>query len=302
MAVDDGSTPRALASRWRALQAAGIAWLVPYPGPRRWTSQLLAWVTLTPAAADVPGVAAELAADPTVLSVDIDHSGAILAAVITPTYDDLGRWLGRRPERVPSPQVDIATHLHTSLSRWRLGALPGDDRRVSDIPTPVGARPGDAAVRELVAALAPDPRAPVPALAAVLGSTERTVRRQLAAALRDGDVAITVEVVGAAVGRPVSARWWLRAARPAALARVLVGEPDVRWVASVVSRIGGATTLAGVWLPTREAMHGLVARVAQACPDASTEATSLTWQAPKHLGWRLDPTSGRRVEYVPLAI
>jgi DNA-binding Lrp family transcriptional regulator len=300
--VDDGSTPRALAGRWRALQESGVAWLAPHPGPRWWAGHLLAWVTLTPAAADVPGVAGELAEDPTVLSVDVDHSGAVLAAVALPTYDDLGTWLGRRPARVPSPQVDIATHLHTSLSRWRVGALPGDDSRATDIPTPVGQRPSDTVVRDLIAALAPDPRAPIPALADILGRQERTVRRQLGAMLRDGDVAIAVELVGAAVGRPISAHWWLRAARPAALARALVGEPDVRSVVSVVSRIGGATTLASASLPSREAMHQLVARVAQACPDAVTEAISMTWRAYKRLGWTVDPVSGRRLAYVPLDI
>jgi DNA-binding Lrp family transcriptional regulator len=298
----DGSTARAVAARWAALRDARIAWQAAYPGPPWWVTHWLAWVTVSTTPTDVASVVADLAADGQVMSLDLDYGASAVATVVAATPDALGEWLAHGPMRRPADRVDIATHLHTSASRWRIGALPGDDARATDLPETADARPPhDDQVRDILAALAPDPRAPVATLAEILGQPPRTVGRRLGRMLRSGDIRIRVEHPQAAVGLPLGVHWWLRAPHPEALADVLVADRAVRWVASVVPRVGSATTLAAAWLPNPEAVHQMVVRVARACPAAETVRLSMTWQPVKRLGWRVDG-AGRCLDLVPLAI
>ncbi len=300
--LGDGSTARAVAARWAALRGDRVAWQAAYPGPPWWVTHWLAWVTVSTTPRDVAGVVDDLAGDGQVMSLDLDYGGSAVATVIAPSPHALGEWLAHGPLRRPVDRVDIATHLHTSASRWRIGALPGDDARATDMPDTAEARPAhDDQVRAMLAALAPDPRAPVTELAETLGQPPRTVARWLARMLRSGDIRIRVEHPQTAVGLPIGVHWWLRAPHPDVLAGVLVAERAVRWVASVVPRVGSASTLAAAWLPAPEAVHDLVVRVGLACPEAETVRLSMTWRPVKRLGWRVD-SAGRCLDLVPLAI
>jgi hypothetical protein len=292
------------AARWRALTRARVAWQAVYPGPRWWRRgrHQLAWVEITPAAADLDQAVHDLARTRRVLSLDVDLDGTVLAALAAADYRTAGRPL--LPGVPPARGTHLATDLYSSASRWRTGALPTDSSRGEGPPLDApGAGPADDRIRSLGGALGPDPRRPVTDIAAACRVSHTTATRWLDHALTGGDLGIRVEVTPDAVARPVGAHWWLRAPDidHDHLVDVLLAQTDVRWVAGVVSPTG-ATVLAAVWTHDLPATRHLAARVAARCPTATTVRLAITARPAKRLGWLLDPDTGRRGDYVPLDI
>lgn len=298
--VGEGVTPLTVARRWRALSASGVAWLTAYPDRRFWDRHTLGWIEMAPPLGDIPPIVDALVDVGRVPSVDV-HPGGVLASVLAADLYDLGQWLRTGPLRLPVAETHLAVRQHTRASWWRVGALPPDTFDTG-VPEPSGPPPPDDWVRQMLAALAPDPRRPVAKLAADLKKNESWVRRWLTSMLADGDLDIRCEVVPAAVGRQVGLHWWLRAPDPEALANVLIAQPGVRWVIDVVSTTG-ATTLTAAWLPDVHAIHTLTARVAGRYPDAETVRLVLDMMPAKRLGWVVSRSAPHtRVRYVPLDI
>jgi hypothetical protein len=259
----------------------------------------LAWVEQDVPAADLDAAVAELSLTGRVLSLNIELDRSVLAAVAAPGYQDLGRPL---LSGLPPPRTShLATELHSTVSKWRIGALPDDGH--PSFTSGSGVAPPDQRIRALLAALGPDPRRPVTDIADACQISYMTASRWLAHALTGGDLGIRIDVAPEAAARPVGLHWWLRApdSDHDALIAALMDQPDVRWVAGVLSTTG-ATVFAAAWTHDLLSARHLTARVAARCPTALTVRQVVTLQPVKRLGWLVDPVTGRRGDYVPLDV
>jgi hypothetical protein len=290
------------ATRWHALHQTRLAWAAVYLGPRWWRTHHLAWVEQDVPAADRDAVVAELSATGRVLSLNVDlDADGVLAAIAVADYRTAGRPL---LDGLPRPRAThLATELHSTVSRWRIGALPEDGRHSGTSPDTPGTGPPDERIRTLLAALGPDPRRPVTDIADTCQISYMTASRWLAHALAGGDLGIRIDVAPEVAVRPVGLHWWLRAPDHDhdALIAALLTQPDVRWVAGVLSTTG-ATVFAAAWTHDLLSARHLTARVAARCPTALTVRQVVTLQPVKRLGWLVDPATGRRGDYVPLDV
>lgn len=290
------------ATRWHALYEARLAWAAVYLGPRWWRTHQLAWVEQDVPAADLDAAVAELSATRRVLSLNIELDGSLLAAVALRSYQDAARPL--IPD-LPRPRAThLAAELHSTVSRWRIGAL-ADDGTDSAAPGDAapGAAPPDDRIRALLGVLGPNPRQSVSDIAAALEVPYVTTSRWLAHALTGGDLGVRIDVTPAAAGRPVGLHWWLRAPdhHHDQLVDALLTQSDIRWVAGVLSTTG-ATVFAAAWTRDLATAQRLTGRVADRCPTADTVRKVVTLQPVKRLGWLVDPDTGRRGDYVPLDV
>jgi DNA-binding Lrp family transcriptional regulator len=291
------------ATRWRALYEARLAWATVYLGPRWWRTHQLAWVEQDVPAADLDAAVVELSATRRVLSLNVDlDAGGLLAAIAVADYRTAGRPL---LSGLTKPRAShLATELHSTVSRWRIGALP-DDSRNSESPSlrNPGAGPPEERVRTLAAVLGPDPRRPVTDIADACHVSYMTASRWLTHALAEGDLGIRIDVAPEVAVRPVGLHWWLRApdSDHDALVSALLAQSDVRWVAGVLSTTG-ATVFAAAWTHDLAAARQLTARVADRCPTALTVRQVVTLQPVKRLGWLVDRETGRRGDYISLEV
>lgn len=311
LAQQVGVTAAEVEERWGALVAAGVAWLVVYPARRWWHGHQVGWVEAELPPGDPDGVVAQLTDDGTVLSVDVDVGGAgVLAAIAAVDHTTIGQALFSGRWSAPSVAY-LATELHSPASRWVVaddGVVPGGGS---------GARARlatDDRVRAVLAALGPDPRRPDREVAAECGISPAAIGRVIRELMVTEQLAIRCDVTPAAIGRPVGMHWLLSVppgADEQRLVEVLLSQPDVRWVASVITtprqlpRVGrgrvGGRVLAALWLRDLEAAHRLTALVAARCPRASTVRQEVVDRSVKRLGAVLDP-AGRRDGYVPLTV
>jgi DNA-binding Lrp family transcriptional regulator len=300
LAVRLGTRACRLSTRWDQLVTAGLAWEVIYPSRRWWHTHQLAFVEVPVTPATAGAVAAEVASDPSVLSVDAGPD-AILASIAGRDYTSIGQHL--LTGRIHGTTIHWAVQLHTNASFWRTGALPGVGA-AAGVPVQ-GGFPNEARVRQVLRVLGPDPRLPAQQLAAACGVSDWTARVWIQRMLAAEDVSIRCEVVPTAAGRPVAMHWWLRVSdedTPALVDLLLRRQRQhVRWVVSVDGTTD-ATMLAALSLPTLQAAHDLHALVARVVPRAVTVRRMYLLRPIKRAGWLIDPATGRRGGYVPLDV
>nr|WP_158693799.1 Lrp/AsnC family transcriptional regulator [Streptantibioticus cattleyicolor] len=212
-----GITPGTAARRWRRLVASGHAWVSSVPGPRLAMTFGVCEIEVRPGRADEVGRA--LAALPQVASVYLTSGEyAVHAMVFAGDMASLGALLLDEVPRVAGA-VRARTHVGTgwfSGTRWRLGAIDGDQRR-----SVTGAEAGqdqrlaerslvfDAPERELYLALQHDGRAGYQDLARTLGVPEHQVRRRMASLVRRGMLAFRTDFTRGEGGWPAELALWL---------------------------------------------------------------------------------------------
>ncbi|MFR9794922.1 Lrp/AsnC family transcriptional regulator [Streptomyces sp. MS06] len=300
-----GVDPSTAARRWARLSEAGNAWFSCYPTGLEGVPLIVAFVEVDCAPGRLYEVAAELAGDPHVFTVEHVTGGRNL--VLTCAFGslaELARYTGMRVGTLPgvaASRTQIATALHTEGSRWRLDRLSGGGRGG---PVRVAGRtePGRSAVRrddqELVQVLAEDVRQSVADLARRTGLSPTTVRRRLRRLEDSGALVFRCEVARSLSGWPVSVSLWC-AAPPGETARITAHVSGMREIRLCASLSGPHNLLLAAWLRSIDDIHAFESRLVASVPELRVADRAVTLWPVKLAGHLLDPT-GRRLGSVPL--
>ncbi|WP_244885554.1 Lrp/AsnC family transcriptional regulator [Amycolatopsis vancoresmycina] len=292
------------ARRWDALVERGDAWLTAYAGGELTTQLALAFVAIDCEPGAVSGVAAALAADVHVATVEyVAGPCDLLVHVVAASLRELGAHVAGRVAAVPGVtrvRTALSPRMFTEGSRWRVRAIsPGQREALSAKPArnraPVRF---DAADRALILALGADARASAAALAGDLGVGATTVRRRLDALLGRGAIRIRCEIARSVSPAPVTVTLWLRVPpdKLETTARSLAMVPEVRMCAALS---GAANLMLVVWLPASHDVLALEAGLAAKLPWLEVADRAVTLRSVKLMGRLLDP-AGRGTGRVPL--
>ncbi|WP_051940182.1 Lrp/AsnC family transcriptional regulator [Phaeacidiphilus oryzae] len=302
--------PTTAARRWARLTSAGLAWMSCYPAQVEGQPLPSAFIEIDCRPGRIGEVAAELAGDCNVLSLE-QQTGRrdLLVNAVFLDQAQLGRYLSLRLGRLPGvagARAELTLVLHTNASRWRLDRL--GDRRLAALarrrprPAPTSEhRPiGSVLQRDLplVRALGLDPRQPVARLAERTGLSPATVRRRLDALDADEAVIYRCDVARGRSGWPVSVSLWCSAppARAARDAEALSRFRETRMCAEVTGR---SNILLTAWLRSIEELPGFEARIGGSCPELTVDDKAVTvW--PMKLGGQLLDPRGRGLGAIPL--
>lgn len=298
----DAST---VARHWARLHERGAAWVTAQP--LTGTDSTLAFVEISVEPGRSLDVAAELAADPQAMTIDV-AAGArdLLVTAVCPDLVSLADYLLERIARVPHVarvQSHILVRAYTEASRWRLRVLsPGQERQLLETvatPSPAaGGRPtGDFDLR-LIAALSQDGRMSPGALAAAVGSSESTVRRRLNALVGSGALKLRCELARGLTEWPVSSWFFLRVPsdRIDDAGHVLARVPEVR---AVLAAAGPFNLLVAVWLRSVADGQLFETQLMRRLPRVEVVDRSVVMRPFKLLGRLLDP-HGFAIGVVPL--
>ena len=205
-----------VARHWDALVERGDAWLTAYVGGELSARLALAFVEIDCEPGAALRVAARLAKDVHVATVEyVAGPCDLLVHVVAPTLRELGAHVLDHVATVPGvtrARTTLSSRMFTEGSRWRVRAIsPGQREALSAKPAKNRAplRFGDAD-RALILALGADARASAAALAAELGVGATTVRRRLDALLGRGAIRVRCEIARSASTAPVKVTLWLQ--------------------------------------------------------------------------------------------
>ncbi|MDQ7806224.1 Lrp/AsnC family transcriptional regulator [Amycolatopsis sp. A133] len=292
------------ARRWDALVERGDAWLTAYAGGELIAQLVLAFVEIDCAPGAVFSVAAALASDVHVATVEyVAGPGDLLVHVVAPSLRELGAHVAGRVAAVPGVtrvRTTVSPRMFTEGSRWRVRAIsPGQREALSAKPARNRAPLRfDAADRALVLALGVDARTSAAALAAGLGIGATTVRRRLEGLLGRGAIRVRCEIARSVSPAPVTVTWWLRVPpdKLETTARSLAMVPEVRMCAALT---GAANLMLVAWLPAQHDAPALEAGLAAKLPWLEITGRAVTLRSVKLMGRLLDP-AGRGTGRVPL--
>ncbi|MFF8596277.1 Lrp/AsnC family transcriptional regulator [Streptomyces sp. NPDC015220] len=297
--------PSTAARRWGRLSAAGHAWFSCYPVSIEGLPLIVAFIEIDCVPGRLYEVAAELAADPHVFTVEHVTGGRdLVLTCVFGSLAELARYTGMRVGALPgvaAGRTQIATALHTEGSRWRLDRPAAAPRRGA-VRVAVGAEPGRSAVRReeqgLVRALADDARQSVADLARRTGLSPTTVRRRLRRLEESRALVFRCEVARGLSGWPVSVSLWC-AAPPAETARITAHVSAMREIRLCASLSGPHNLLFAAWLRSIDDLHAFESRLVAPFPELTVADRAVTLWPVKLAGHLLDP-SGRRLGSVPL--
>lgn len=290
------------ARRWSRLTRAGLAWLTCYPTALPGAHPIVAMIEVDCARGRTHEVAAELAEDPHLFTIEHVTGGRdLLITALFGGQAELARYLGFRLGALPgvaATRTQLATTLHAEGSRWRLDRPGGGEAHGGAvIPGRGSLTPEDL---RLIKALGDDVRQSAASLAAATGLSQTTVRRRLARLDRDGSIAYRCEVARSRSGWPVSVTFWgaVPARRVGEVTARLAGLRETRMC---VSLSGPHNILFTVWLRSVDDLPAFEASLAGHSPDlVVTDRTIALWIL-KFAGRLLDP-EGRHLRAVPLAL
>lgn len=295
------------ARRWNRLTEAGHAWLSCYTVAVGPTVPIIAFIEVDCAAGSLHDVAAEIADDPHLITIDhVTGARDLILTAAFPHQAMLARYVGFRLDTLPgvaATRTQIATAVHAEGSRWRLDRLDPDgrDALTKDRPHPTprrGLPTPDAIDTELYLLLAEDCRQPAARLAARTGLSPTTVRRRLDRMHRQDSLVYRCEVARYLSGWPVSVTMW-GIAPPGETARIaanLIGMRETRLCASLS---GPHNLLLTVWLRSAEDIAAFEARLGARFPELTIADRAVTLWPLKLAGQILDP-QGRHLRGVPV--
>ncbi|MBW0273046.1 AsnC family transcriptional regulator [Nocardia sp. MH4] len=297
----DGSTA---ARRWARLHSEGLAWLTCYPLSIDGVSPILAVIEIDCAPGRLHEVAAELALDVNLVTVELTTGARDL--MITAAFFDhasLARYVTFRLGAlagVVTTRSQVVTTSFTEGSRWRLDrtrmahtALSAQTQR----RTP-GYGSIHAADIPLVTELSRDCRQSVTTLAERTGMSPTTVRRRLARLDHDNAIAYRCEVARFASGWPLSVTFWAATplARAAEIGHAIAAMRETRMCYSMT---GPRNLIFNVWLRTMADMPAFEARLTEAMPDLAIADRSMAlW--PLKIGATLLDPHGRYLRHIPI--
>ncbi|WP_410610751.1 Lrp/AsnC family transcriptional regulator [Amycolatopsis sp. lyj-109] len=293
-----------VARRWDALVERGDAWLTAYAGGELIEQLVLAFVTIDCEPGAAFSVAAALAADVHVATVEyVAGPGDLLAHVVAPSVRELGAHVAGRVAAVPGVtrlRTTLSPRIFTEGSRWRVRAIsPGQREALAAKPARQRAPLRfDAADRALILALGADARASAATLAGSLGVGATTVRRRLDGLLGRGAIRVRCEIARSVSPAPVTVTLWLRVPpdKLETTARSLAMVPEVRMCAALT---GAANLMLVLWLPSSHDVLAVEARLAAKLPWLEVVDRAVTLRSVKLMGRLLD-FAGRGTGRVPL--
>ncbi|WP_460308281.1 Lrp/AsnC family transcriptional regulator [Actinocorallia aurea] len=285
------------ARRWSRLTREGLAWLACYPTSLPGAQPLVAMIEIDCVRGRMHEVAAELAEDPHLFTIEHVTGGRdLMLTAIFGSQAQLTRYIGFRLGGMPgvgATRTQLATTLHAEGSRWRLdrhgqgpGAIPGRGTLTADD-------------LDLIKALDEDVRQSAAALSARTGLSQTTVRRRLARLEREKSIAYRCEVAHSRSGWPVSVSFWGRvpARKVGEVTARIAGLRETRLCASLS---GAHNLLFTAWLRSIDDIPAFEASLAEHSPDlVVTDRAIALWKL-KFAGRLLDP-QGRLLRSVPLA-
>ncbi|MET9111691.1 Lrp/AsnC family transcriptional regulator [Streptomyces zhihengii] len=299
------------ARRWARLTETGLAWLSCHPAAGPGLAPVVAFIEIDCAPPLLRDVAARVAADPHVFTVE--HVTGSRDLLVTAAFADqagLARYLGFRLgalEGVRATRSQIATALHVEGSHWRLDRLAEHRRTLLMDPVPADRAPAGPAARApdpadlaLFTALSEDCRLPAAQLAERTGLSPTTVRRRLARMQSERALVFRCEVARFLSGWPVSVTLWC-AAPPGdvpAVSAQLAGMRETRLCASLS---GPHNLMVAVWLRSIEDIRTFETRLAARFPELLVADRAIALWPLKLGGHILDP-HGRHVRAVPVAL
>ncbi|MFC4945164.1 Lrp/AsnC family transcriptional regulator [Pseudonocardia sp. GCM10023141] len=281
--------------RWTRLVEEGTAWLTADPGTPRGDRMWVAFVEVDCARGQVDAAAAVLALHPAIVSVQIvSGSCDLLLTVFIADLAALSTVLIEAIARVPGVLASrryLATQIHRDGSRWQRGTLDAAQRhmlRDTTRTTATGPLLGDDELRALVHALAPDCRASISDLSALLGVSRATARRRLETALAHRQLVIRCDVSGVISGAPLAVV--LRAAVPpdelVPIARAIAALPETRLAAGVTG--GPSNLLLAFWVRDERGMQQVEATLAGRFPQLRVADRAVRLRDVKRIGRLFD--------------
>ncbi|MEU8237731.1 Lrp/AsnC family transcriptional regulator [Actinoplanes missouriensis] len=293
------------ARRWNRLFRSGHAWISCMPAQFALQSVVLAVIEVDCVAGRLPEVAAGLADDVNI--VTLEHVTGARDLLIQAAFVDhvqLGRYLSLRLGMLPgvaASRTQIALTVHIEGSRWRLDRLSDEARQSLVEGRPTTVRPGhvlgDEDVR-LMQVLSEDPRQPAVRIAERTGLSPTTVRRRLDRLDAERSLAYRCEVARYVSGYPISVSIWctLPAGDTGRVVSKLSGMRETRFCATLS---GSANLILVVWLRSVQEVAAFEARLAVQVPELRIIDRAVALWVMKLGGHLLDPL-GRKLRTVPL--
>jgi DNA-binding Lrp family transcriptional regulator len=293
------------ARRWQHLTSGGKVWMSAYPAGTVAARLALAFVQVECASARPLEIAAALAADPHVPTVEyVAGPCHLLVHVVAVDLPAVADYVVHRVASLPGvvgTRTLVSARLFSDGSRWQVRAISPEQRealatRVKQPPPPVVRF--DNLDRELLLLLGEDGRASYAAIAERLGVSASTVRRRIDLALASGSVRLRCEVARSMSPAPVTMMLWVRVPpdRLEPTARALATLPEVRMCAA----IGGAANLLVVaWLRMSADSVTLESSLVTQLPWLEIIDRAVTLRTIKLMGRLLDE-AGRSRSRVPL--
>ncbi|MEV6350476.1 Lrp/AsnC family transcriptional regulator [Actinoplanes sp. NPDC051851] len=298
----DAST---VARRWGRLRRSGLAWLSCLPAQMAIPSAVLAVIEVDCVAGRLPEVAAGLADDANIVTLEhVTGSRDLLIQAAFTDHAQLARYLSFRLgmlRGVAASRTQIAVTVHIEGSRWRLDRLSEPSRKLLTEGRPVATgspRPFGAEDLRIMHALSDDPRQSAVRIAERTGLSPTTVRRRLERLDTDRSIVYRAEVARYVSGFPISVSLW-GTLPPGETGRVvgrLSGMRETRFCASLS---GPANLLLVVWLRSVQEIAAFEARLGAQLPELTVIDRSIALWVMKLGGHLLDPL-GRNLRTVPL--
>ncbi|MGA4542063.1 Lrp/AsnC family transcriptional regulator [Uniformispora flossi] len=290
--------PVTVARRWKRLSAEGVAWVTAYPAPDAYGTAALVDIAVAPR--DLDAVAAAIAADPHVFTLERTTGAHSLTAIVGAV--DLGDLTANcldRIERIAgvrAVEIHLATRIFLEASRWRMrGLTPGQVTRLKRIAPPPagsgshGSPAGDDLDARIRAVLVGDGRAGGADVAAALGIGVHTARRRLDRLLGSGRLVFRCDVAQAYTGWPICAtfRAAVAPAKVVATAQTLSTLPEIRMC---MATTGPHNLHISVWLHAVDDVHRLENLLADRLPDLRIADRVVVLRPYKSSGRTLGPT------------
>ncbi|MEU4159382.1 Lrp/AsnC family transcriptional regulator [Actinoplanes sp. NPDC026670] len=297
----DGST---VARRWNRLYRSGHAWISCLPAQLAIPSVVMAIIEVDCVAGRLPEVAADLADDVNIVTLEhVTGARDLLVQAAFTDHVQLGRYLSLRLGRLPgvaSSRTQIAVTVHTEGSRWRLDRLSDPARQAltgDRAQTWSGRVFTDEDIR-LFQALSEDPRQPAVQLAEKTALSPTTVRRRLDRLDAERSITYRCEVARYVSGYPISVSLWctLPPAETQRTVSRLSGMRETRFCATLS---GSANLLVVVWLRAVQDIAAFETRLAVQVPELTITDRAVALWVLKLGGHLLDP-HGRNLRSVPL--
>ncbi|GAA4597941.1 DNA-binding Lrp family transcriptional regulator [Actinoplanes octamycinicus] len=298
----DGSTA---ARRWNRLYRTGHAWISCLPAQLAIPGVVLAVIEVDCVAGRLPEVAAGLAEDVNIVTLEhVTGARDLLIQAAFADHAQLARYLSFRLGMLPgvaASRTQIAVTVHLEGSRWRLDRLSEQAREIlteGRAAKSPGGRVFGAEDLDIIRMLSDDPRQPAARIAERLRLSPTTVRRRLDRLDADRSVAYRAEVARYVSGYPISVSLW-GTLPPGDTGRVvgrLSGMRETRFCATLS---GAANLLLVVWLRSVQEIAGFEARLGAQVPELRIIDRSVALWVMKLGGHLLDPL-GRNLRAVPL--
>jgi DNA-binding Lrp family transcriptional regulator len=293
------------ARRWDRLIESGLAWSSCLPVRLSRTSFMWAVIEIDCITARLHSIAATIAGDPHVVSVN--HVTGSHDLVVIAAFTDqisLGRYLRFRIgglNGIQSLHVHVVTSLHADASDWRLDRLPGPHHTVALVGSPptrptTGIGP-DAADLALMKALSANPRRSVADLARDTDLSLTSVRRRLVRIDAARFMVCRFDVAQCASGWPIAVNFW-GTMPPDQATRITTQIAHLRETRFCGALSGRDNLMFTVWLRSTDDLEPFETHLARQIPEfAITIRNLVLWHV--KFGTHILTPEGQSIRTVP---